>query len=219
MSNPKPARVVSAISAGTKEAEGLTILTAVCEAGAQCAEVTSSPVASAALGDLKNAVTTANTSLALRLALATQLMTAIKGLRSDYQLVRSTARTYQTAVAGIAKGDAKIINKAGLKSEVPSTTPVPLDKVTKLSSKPGKHTLDSILSWAPGPGATGYAIEVNFTPQNPAGPWIALVPGTGRRRIVKGPIPGGQFLARVASLGTGGTQSEWSDPILCTAAF
>jgi hypothetical protein len=66
-------------------------------------------------------------------------------------------------------------------------------------------------------GATGYAIELNFTPQNPGGPWFAVTPGSRRKRAVKGPGPGAQFLARIASLGGNGEQAEWSDPILVTA--
>ena len=52
-----------------------------------------------------------------------------------------------------------------------------------------------------------------------AGPWTALTSGTGRRRIVKAQAPGAQLLARVASLGSGGAQADWSDPILVTTAF
>jgi hypothetical protein len=81
----------------------------------------------------------------------------------------------------------------------------------------GKRSTEAILTWPAAPGATGYAIEVNFTPQAPNGTWVALTSGTGRRRIVKAPTPQAQFLARVASLGSGGTQADWSDPVMCTA--
>jgi transposase len=37
------------------------------------------------------------------------------------------------------------------------------------------------------------------------------IPGTSRRRVLKSPTPGAQMLARVAALGSGGTQSEWYD--------
>jgi hypothetical protein len=57
--------------------------------------------------------------------------------------------------------------------------PKPLGKVSVLHRKPGKHSAESILSWPAAPGATGgYAIEVNYTPQNPQGPWTALTSGT-----------------------------------------
>jgi hypothetical protein len=219
MSNPNNATVQSAVARGTKEAEALKIWGVVCDAGAQCAEVQASPVATGALADLKTAVGNAGGSLAVRISAGLTLDAAIKTLRADYGLLGSAVRTYLAAVAGVAKGNAAIINKAGLKAHIRSTTPVPLDKVSVVHTQVGKHSMESILTWPPGPGATGYAIEVNVTPSNPAGPWTALTSGTGRRRIVKGPTPGCQILARVASLGTGGEQSDWSDPVLCTTAF
>jgi hypothetical protein len=77
--------------------------------------------------------------------------------------------------------------------------------------------MEAIVSWPAAPGATGYAIEVNFTPQAPNAVWTALTSGTGRRRVVKAPAPQAQLLVRVASLGSGGTQAEWSDPAMATA--
>jgi hypothetical protein len=41
--------------------------------------------------------------------------------------------------------------------------------------------------------------------------------GSGRRRVVKAPTAGAQFLARVAALASDGTQSDWSETILATA--
>ena len=219
MPNPKPATVQRTVTEVTKEVEGLTLLQAVCDAGKQCQDVQNSPFCLQALTGLQAAVTTADGSLTDKMKLATALVAAIKVMHEDYHLVLLAARSYESAVAGIAKGSAVIINKAGLKARLPVSTTTALGKVTLLFTKAGKHSAEAILSWRAGPGATGYALEVNFTPQSPSGPWTALTSGTGRRRTVKGPTPGGQFLARVASLGSGGTQSEWSDPILCTAAF
>jgi hypothetical protein len=91
--------------------------------------------------------------------------------------------------------------------------------VAVVHSKPWKHPMEAQLTWPRAPGATGYAIEVNYTPQNPTGPWTALISGTGRRRIVKATAPGAQLLARVAALGSDGAQSDWSDPILVTTSF
>ncbi len=59
---------------------------------------------------------------------------------------------------------------------------------------------------------------MNVTPQNPAGTWTAIAPGSSRRRVVKGPAPASQILARVAAVGSDGTQSDWSDPLLVTTA-
>ena len=64
--------------------------------------------------------------------------------------------------------------------------------------------------------ATGYAIEVNYTPADPTGPWTAPKPGAGRRRVVKTPVPASQLLVRVAALDSHGTQTDWSDAILAT---
>jgi hypothetical protein len=219
MSNPTRATVKSTVPKGTKTAEGLSILTAVCEAGTQCPEVQGSPVAAAALADLQSAVGVAGGSLAKKLNLATALLAAIKALGADYRLALVASRTYQTAVAGVANGDAIIISKAGLKTQLTTHAPAALEKVSVVNTKAGKHSMEAILSWPRAPGATGYAIEVNVTSMDPAGPWTALTSGAGRRRIVKGPTPGGQILARVASLGTDGAQSEWSDTVLCTTAF
>jgi hypothetical protein len=110
-----------------------------------------------------------------------------------------------------------VINKAGLLSRDQKTPAAALGKVTVVHTKPGKHPTEAILSWPAGPGATGYAIEVNFTPQNPTGTWVGLTSGSSRRRVVKGPTPGCQFLARVASLGSDGTQGDWYDAVLATA--
>ena len=215
----KQATVQRTVTEAKTEVEGLSLLKTVCEAGKQCPEVQNAPLALQALTGLQSAVTAADASLTAKMNLAASLVAAIKLMYEDYHLVLLAARSYEAAVAGIAKGSAVIINKAGLKARLPVTTTTVLGKVTLLNSKAGKHPAEALLTWRAGPGATGYAIEVNFTPQSPSGPWAALTSGTGRRRTVKGPVPGCQFLARVASLGSDGTQSEWSDPILCTAAF
>ena len=166
---------------------------------------------------LQKAVTTCNGSLGNRLSLAQALATAIKVLAGNFGQVTTALTTYETAVNAMANGDASIISKAGCLASGPKPGPTALGPVTVVHSKPGKTPAESILSWPPGPGATGYALQVNFTPQSPTGPWTTLTSGTGRRRIVKAPAPGAQFLAQVASLGTDGTQSAWSVAILATA--
>ena len=92
-----------------------------------------------------------------------------------------------------------------------------LEKVSVVHTKPGKHLGEAILSWLPAPGATSYAIEINVKPDDPTAPWQALNSGSGRRRILKSPTPGGQILARVAALDSEGNASDWSDAILATA--
>jgi len=220
MSNSTRAVVRHTPLRGQPVAQCLSALATTCSAGAQCAEVQGSPVAVQALGGLKSAVTTAQGSLSKKQDADLAQKAAAKVLRTDYFAVGEAVRIYEAAVSAVAQGDAGIINKAGLLSREPhSTAPAPLGKVAVVRWKPGKHSADAILTWPKGPGATGYAIEVNYTPANPSGPWTALLSGTGRRRVVKAQAPGGQILVQVASLGSGGTQSEWSDPILVTTAF
>ena len=86
-----------------------------------------------------------------------------------------------------------------------------------LLGKPGKHPMEAIVSWPKAPGATGYAIEVNFTPQSAAATWTALNSGSGRRRVITGSAAGAHFMVRVAALASDGMQSAWSAPILATA--
>jgi hypothetical protein len=109
-----------------------------------------------------------------------------------------------------------VITEAGCLARGPKAGATALGAVTAVRCKPGKRPAEAILSWPAGPGATAYAIEVSFTPDSPTGPWTALRSGAGRRRVVRAPAPGAQLLARVASLGSDGTQSEWSDVILAT---
>lgn len=219
MSNQKSnqATVRRGLLDGKKVPEGLSALDNVCSAGEQCPEVQSSPVATSALSALQDAVTTAHTSLTSKQSLAQSLMAATKTLEDDVGTVKAALGTYEAAVVAIAKGNAGVINKAGLASRNQKAPPAALEKVATVSSTPGKHLAEAIISWPPAPGATGYAIELNVTPQSPVGPWAALTPGSRRRRTVKGPGPAAQFLVRVASLGSGGEQSDWSDPILATA--
>ena len=124
--------------------------------------------------------------------------------------------SYEAAVGAIAAGDASIINKAGLLSLDGKASSAALGKVTVVRSKVGKHLTEGIVSWPVGPGATSYALEANYTPANPAGTWVDLGTGAGRRRVVKGPTPGAQLLVRVASVASDGTRSEWSDTVLVT---
>lgn len=218
MSNPTRAAVRHTPLRG-KPAQCLATLATMCSAGAQCTQVQSSPVALQALAVLKAAVTTAQASLTNKLNLVAALVAAMKANNIDLLALGPAVRSYEAAVGVLADGDASIITKAGCLSRDAKTPASALEKVSVVRTKPGKHSSEAIITWPKAPGATGYAIQVNFTPQTPAGPWTALTSGTGRRRTVKGPTPGAQFLVQVASLGSGGTQAEWSDPILAVAAF
>jgi hypothetical protein len=215
--NPKPATVRRTLIHGKSVAAALSALDTTCTAGAQCPEVQAAPVAQQSLVVLQKAVSTADGSLTAKLAAAQTLATTQKALRADYKAVRVALTTYESAVAAIASGSAAIINKAGLLAREGNSPPAALTKVSVVHTKPGKHSMEAIVSWPAAPGATGYAIEVNFTPQAANAVWTALTSGTGRRRVVKGPAPQAQFLVRVASLGSGGIQAEWSDPVMATA--
>jgi hypothetical protein len=179
--------------------------------------VQNDPVASQALLALQNALGSTHGSLTKRMAAAQALAATIKALSNDFATLLVTFSSYEAAVRVLASGDAAVIRDAGLLSREPKTTPPALEKVSAVHSKPGKRLGEAILTWPKAPGATGYAIEVNLTPQNPNAPWTALNTGAGRRRTVKASAPGAQLLARVASLGSDGTQADWSDAILATA--
>jgi hypothetical protein len=213
--NANHATVRSSLLVGKKVPECIAVLETVCNAGDQCAEVQGSPTTLQVLGLLKEAVKTANTSLTSKLNLAQALLAAAKALNLDFGAAQLALRSYEASVGALARGNANVINKAGLLSRT-KTMPAELGKVAVVHSKPGKHLAEAILSWPVGPGATGYAIEVNFAPHDPSAPWIALKQGSSRRRVVKAPAPASQFLAHVASIAGDGTQSEWSDAILAT---
>jgi hypothetical protein len=195
----------------------LSIVDSTCDAAAKCPEVLSSPVAQAALLLLQDALATTHGSLSSKLALAQQLMAATKALNHDFQALKAALGTFEAAVAALAKGSGALINKAGLPSRDLTSSPAELEAVAVVNTSPGKHAAEAILQWPAAPGATGYALEVNFTPQDPDGTWLAYSTAAGRRRVVKGPTPGCQFLVRVAAVASDGTRSAWSAVILATA--
>ena len=165
---------------------------------------------------LVDAVATLHGSHAKKLLLAQLLRAAAKAVSLDRRAVDAALGAYESAVAARAHGDGAFINKSGLLSRDVSSPAAMLDKVTVLHAKQGKHAAEAIVSWPAAPGATSYAIEVNFTPQDPGSTWTALSSAAGRRRVVKGPTPGCQLLVRVASVASDGTLSEWSDVSLAT---
>jgi hypothetical protein len=180
--------------------------------------VQASPIASQALAGLQKAVTTATSALSTKEAAAIAFATSSRTLSSDFRTVRVALQTYETVVAGLAGGNAAIIAHAGLVTRDQKPPAAALTAVLVVHTKKGKATGEAIVSWSAAPGATGYAIEVSFAPQAPNPIWTPLASGTGRRRVVKGPSAGAQFLVRVASLGSDGTQTDWSAPALATAS-
>jgi len=216
--NPNNVKIRHTPIGNQKDAQALATLDNICTAGASCPAVTASPVAAGALAGLKTAVAAAHTSLTSRIALAQSLLAAINALHLDIGAVRVALTTYEAAVGALPGLDAGIIGQAGLLTRAAKQPPATLGNATGLYSTPGKHPTEGILRWPPVPGATGYAIEVNTTPQNPAGTWTAIASGSSRRRVVKGPTPSSQILARVAAVGSDGTQSDWSAPLLVTTA-
>ena len=195
----------------------LSLLDNTCDTAAQCPEVLSSPVIEPALVLRLDAVATLHGSHAKKLLLAQQLRAASKAVTLDRGAVDAALGTYESAVAARANGNAAFINKAGLLSRDVSSPAATLDKVTVVHTKQGKHAAEAIISWPAAPGATSYAIEVNFTPQDPTSTWTPLSSAAGRRRVVKGPTPGCQFLVRVAAVTSDGIRSEWSEVRLATA--
>lgn len=216
VSNPSAATVRHALLQGKKVPACLSTLDNTCSAGAQCPQVQASSAAKQQLVMLQGALATAHTSLTNKQAAALTLQAMTHTLTLDFATVKLALRSYEASISMLAKGDAAIISGAGLLARNTKIIPLPLGKVIVVNSKQGKHPGEAILSWHAAPGARAYVIEVNFTPATPSGPWTALTPGTGRRRVVKAPAPASDFLARIAVLGTGGTQSDWSDPVLAT---
>jgi hypothetical protein len=201
----------------SKAAEGAATLDKICTAGAQCPAVQADPLAKQALAVLQAKTGTLHTSLSSKQQLAQAIMTAIKVLGIDLGAAAESLVNYEDAVRTLAAGDGSIINAAGLLSRVVKPPPPTLSVVENLASRKGAEASQAVLYWPAAPGATSYAVQVNFTPQTPAGPFTALGSGTRRTRLVKAPTPGAQFLAQVAAIASDGTQSAWSDAILATA--
>jgi hypothetical protein len=219
MANPNPqvSTVRRSLISRSSVATSLSTLTNVCTTGAQCPQVQASPIALQALGILQKSVSAAGVALTSKQAAAAALATARKSLQVDFKAVRIALTTYETAVTSIAGGSAAIITSAGLLARDQKVPAATLTAVSVVHAKPGKHATEAIISWPRAPGATGYALEASFAPQAATPTWVTLASGTGRRRVVKGPAAGAQFLVRVASLGSDGTQSDWSNPVMATA--
>jgi hypothetical protein len=198
-----------------KVGDRVNTLDAVCVAGASCAAVTASPVASAALVALKDANVAARAALVSRNALLVSYRAQCKVVLTTTAALDKAASMYMGAVDDVAVGDAAVITSAGLPArlELPAITDpsAPL----KLRSTPGKQSRDALVQWDAAPGAAAYKLRVNFTPSDPT-KWEEQSAGASRRRTVTAPTPAAQFLVSVASIGSDAT-SEWSDPVMATA--
>ena len=188
-----------------------------CSTAAGSAAVTSSPTGAAALSGLKDRVAKAQSSLgAFNIARKT-LSTARAALVKDYTACRKSAGTFMTCVDEIAVGDATIITQAGCTGRLEGAVTPALEKVTNFRSKPWRLSAEARLQWPQVPGAANYLVELNATPQTPAGPWAAAGnPSPRLTKVVTAATPGAQMLARVAAVHPDGTQGEWSDAILVT---
>jgi hypothetical protein len=215
--NPNRTTVRRTLLKGKKPPEAMTVLANVCSAGALCPQVQASPIAMAALTTLQADVKTAAGSLTSKQALIQAVLTAIKQFQQDFDAVKVSLATYETLVDALARGDGVIINKAGLLSRSEKPVKVPLGEISKLRSRPGKHPTESVVAWGAAASADSYALELNFNPANPAGPWVAGGTSSRRTRVVAAPTQGAQFLARVAPVASDGTVAPWSDPILAVA--
>jgi hypothetical protein len=218
MSSQKRAVVRHTEIAHKARAESLLKLDAMCAAGAQCPEVQASPMAVLALESLQASLAVAHASFTAKQDQVTQDRAAAQALRVDFAAMDGAFRLYERAVDSIAKGDAAIIAEAGLLSRLLYTPRSALGEMTKVTGKPGTRLTEALLSWPAVKGATAYAVEVCFAPDNLDGPtWTALANSNRRTRLIKAPAPGAQILARVAPVRGDGTQSDWSAPILVTA--
>ncbi len=214
--NPDYATVRHTPLKGKATAEVLSIISGICTTAAQSPEVQASPAALQTLTNLQKATAGAQTGFASRQSLAAALMAAIKALALDSVVLKVSLDAYEASVNALAGGNAAIITRAGLLARDEKTPATPLGVVTGVYTKPGKLVGEGILGWPAAPGATGYAIEVNYTPQSATPTWVELNSGTSRKRVLTAPtpVPASQFLARVAALGSDGTQSAWSGPIM-----
>jgi hypothetical protein len=198
-------------------AEGATTLDKVVTAGLGCQAVQNDPLAKQAHTVLTTAVAALHGGISSRESLAQAFMAAIKALQIEFTTASNALVNYEKAVNTVAKGDGSIINQAGLLTREVDPPPPALAPVGKVKGKRGKQPTQAVVSWPAAAGATSYALEVNFTPQTPAGPWTAVSTATKRSRVVTAPTAGAQFLARVASVASDGAQAAWSDAVLVTA--
>jgi hypothetical protein len=214
VTNPNRATVKHTPLTNAKVSKGVSTLNAIVGSGTQSADVQSSPIAKQALSNLQTASNTLAASVATKVSLGNAFAAAIRAMGVNVVAAATALRTYESAVNTMAEGNAAIITAAGLLARDESTPKSALGLVTGVHQKLGKLSTEAILMWPKVPGATGYAIQVNMTPATPAGPWTSVASGSSRKRVLNGPGPASQFLARVAAVASNGTQTDWSTPIL-----
>jgi hypothetical protein len=191
----------------------LAKLGTVVRVGAESPAVLNSPMAKGALAVLEEAVGTVAASARDKMLLMQALASATKRLRSDTSALVNAARAYEAAIQVVSRGDASVIVGTGLGVRGNRAPPASLGRVTAVRSKEGKQQAEAVVSWPAAPGASRYAIEVKNTPFAEEA-WVPLPEATVRRRVIKGPAPGSQMLARVAAIASDGRRADWSDPVL-----
>jgi hypothetical protein len=214
--NPAHSVVKHTVLDENRPADALAFLDNACASGAASPEVQGNAMCKQALADLQAQVTATHAALSARGAAKIGLATAVRTQESEMAAATSALGTYEAAVDTVADGSAAVITKAGLTARLEKPPPSTLGTVTIVKTGLGKLPGEGILRWPAVPRATNYAVEVNLTPQTPAGPWTALGAGASRRRVVTTPAPRGELLARVAAIGSDGTQTAWSDTVLVT---
>jgi hypothetical protein len=212
---PKTVVDRSAIDKQKKIPACIAAMDAMVTTAAGSAAVTSSPTCNVALAAAASRVVTAKASLNAYNVALKAVSTARAALVKDYHTCRKSAGTFMTCVDELAVGDATVITQAGCTGRLESPGTQPLEKVTQLRTKPWRLSAEARLQWAAVPGAANYLVELNMTPQNPAGAYVAAGnPSPRLTRVVTGATPGAQLLARVAAIHPDGTQGEWCDSIL-----
>ena len=197
--------------------EGAATLDKIVTAGSNCPAVQNDPLAKQAWTNLQGKVTTLHGSLGNKEQIAQTLLAAAKSARIDFDGSKEALVNYEKAVGTVANGNGAVINQAGLLSREVTTPRPALANVEKVTGKRGKQPAQAIVKWPEAAGATSYAVEVNFTPATPTGPFTSLGTATNRTRVVTAPTPGAQFLVRIAPVASNGTQGPWSDAVLVTA--
>jgi hypothetical protein len=200
-----------------KASAGVTALQAVIAAGMASPDVQASPVAKQALADVQTTVGALSATLTSKAGSETSLTAARSALTTQFAAVEVATRTYESTINSIAAGDAAIITKAGLLARGQKTPPAALGEVKDARSTLGKAVRESVVRWPEVPGATSYALQVNWTPTVATATYTALPSGSSRRRVILAPAAGAQFLVQIAAIASDGTQSAWCDPYLATA--
>jgi hypothetical protein len=199
-----------------KAAAGVTTLNATILAGNNSPAVQGDPLTKQALATLATVVGALGTNVNGKANALATLGTSRKALTTQFTAVEVATRAYEQAVNLLSGGDPAIITAAGLLVRDTKTPTAALGAIKDFRSTLGKAAKEAVLHWPAVKGATSYAIQVNWTPATPTGPWTAIPSGSSRRRLIVAPTQGLQFLAQVAAISSDGTQSAWCDAILVT---